>query len=109
MRLKIISSCVLPIGFIVLGDIQFTKLPSWGIGMSPGLAQAEGETMVGEAMQLYELGDRQVSEGKLHEALETFDRALRRAREEGDRVLEAVILNDIGVVYRNLGDYSQGL
>ena len=88
-----------------MGEIEFIKFSSFPVGGLPVLAQERGESPASEAIQLYYRGDEQVDRGELKEALATFDRALQMARVEGDRQLEAVILNDIGVVHRNLGNY----
>jgi len=88
-----------------MGEIEFIKFSSFPVGGLPVLAQERGESPASEAIQLYDRGYEQVDRGELKEALATFDRALQMARVEGDRHLEAVILNDIGVVHRNLGNY----
>ncbi|TVU55421.1 MAG: CHAT domain-containing protein [Arthrospira sp. PLM2.Bin9] len=107
MPLKNISSCLFLIAFMTLGKIEFIKFLWFPVTGLPVLAQERGEDLVIEAIQLHEIGDKQVAGGELKEALITFDRALHKVRVEGDRQLEALILNDIGVVYRNLGNYPQ--
>jgi CHAT domain-containing protein/Tfp pilus assembly protein PilF len=109
MRLKNISSCFVLVGLILLGEIQFIKFLSPQVGGLPVLAQTGGESLAEEALQLYELGYEQTDRGQFQEALATFERALALARQSGDRHLEGVILNDIAVVYRILGDYPQAL
>lgn len=109
MRLQKFSSNLFLLAFIVLGQIQFIKFLSPQLGLSPVLAETGGETPASEAIRLYELGYEQTDRGEFQAALATFDRALIMAREVADRHLEAVILNDIAVVYRILGDYPQAL
>lgn len=107
MPLKKNWSCVFLIGFLTLGKIEFIKFLSFPVIGLPVLAQERGEGGVSEAIELYEHGYKQVDRGELKEALITFDRALQKVRFEGDRQLEAVILNEIGIVYRHLGNYPQ--
>ncbi|WP_254567802.1 CHAT domain-containing protein [Oscillatoria sp. HE19RPO] len=109
MRLKNISSCFFLVWFIVLGEIQFIKFLSPQLGLLPVLAQTGEESLAEEAWRLYELGYEQTDRGQFQEALATFERALAMAREVADRHLEGVILNDIAVIYRILGDYPQAL
>ncbi|MGL5194979.1 MAG: tetratricopeptide repeat protein, partial [Chroococcales cyanobacterium] len=109
MRLKNISSCFVLVGLILLGGIQFIKFLSPQVGGLPVWAQTGGESLAEEARRLYELGFEQTDRGQFQEALATFERALAMAVQVGDRHLEGVILNDIAVVYRILGDYPQAL
>lgn len=109
MLLQKFSSSLVLVGFILFGEIQFIKFRSPQVGLSQVLGQTEGETLAQEALRLYELGYEQTDRGNFQEALATFERALAMAREIGDRQLEAVILNDIGIVHRLLADYPQAL
>ncbi|GAB4286502.1 MAG: hypothetical protein Fur0025_19050 [Oscillatoriaceae cyanobacterium] len=109
MGVKKISSCFFLAGFLILGDIHCIRFAAPLIGLSPVSAQTGGESPASPALQLYQLGYEQFDKGQIREAMATFDRALVMARQEGDRSLEAVILNDIGVAHRNLGNYPEAL
>ncbi|HIK10124.1 MAG TPA: CHAT domain-containing protein [Oscillatoriaceae cyanobacterium M33_DOE_052] len=109
MGVKKISSCFFLAGFLILGDIHCIRFAAPLIGLLPVSAQTGGESPASPAMQLYQLGYEQFDKSQITEALATFDRALVMARQEGDRSLEAGILNDIGVAHRNLANYPQAL
>jgi tetratricopeptide (TPR) repeat protein/CHAT domain-containing protein len=52
---------------------------------------------------------REYRESRYREALATFERALTLVTASGDRVSQGLILNTIGGIYRNLGEYDKAV
>jgi tetratricopeptide (TPR) repeat protein len=52
---------------------------------------------------------QQFSQGQFREALETFQSVLVIVREIGERQVEGWTLNNLGSVYRRLGQYPKAL
>lgn len=83
------------------------------IGFRPlGISVARGQTSEqrrNEAARLNQLGLQQLNKGELQEALKAFEQALAMTKQIGDKDAERVILNNIGEVYRSLGQYPEAL
>jgi CHAT domain-containing protein/uncharacterized protein HemY len=62
-----------------------------------------------EANQLLQQGIQQYRVSQFREALQSWEQALDIYREIGDRAGEGRALNNLGEVYRNLGDYQQAI
>ena len=74
------------------------------------IAQVEGKKQRrDEALRLYKLGSQQFRRGEYREALNNFEKALVIAREIRELKGEGAILNNIGLVYNNLGEYDKAL
>jgi len=74
--------------------------------------QASGEQKRAAARQVAKEGStlqKQRTAESLRKAIEKYQEALRLWREVGDRKQVAVTLNDIGVVYYDLGEYQQAI
>ncbi|MCX9078623.1 MAG: tetratricopeptide repeat protein, partial [Candidatus Methanoperedens sp.] len=69
---------------------------------TPGLAAVDAQALAQEGADLF-------NAGRYAEALEKFEEALTIFREAGNRVGEAIVLNNIGRVYFAQGQYSQAL
>ncbi|MFD1081807.1 tetratricopeptide repeat protein [Micromonospora andamanensis] len=66
-------------------------------------------TLGPDAGAFYHLGWAQSATGRLRQALDSYERALRLYREADDRAGEAVTLTNIGRVYDGLGDRQRAL
>ncbi|NJR57728.1 MAG: tetratricopeptide repeat protein [Cyanobacteria bacterium CRU_2_1] len=62
-----------------------------------------------DANRLLRQGYQQYSASQFQETLQSFQQALAIYREIGVRFNEVALLNDIGAVYHDLGDYPQAL
>ena len=62
-----------------------------------------------EADRLFEAGRRQYRQGRVQEALETFQQVLAIRQGMGDRNGVGETLNEIGLVYENLSQYPKAL
>ena len=62
-----------------------------------------------EADRLLNQGNQQFAHSQFQEALASFQQVLSIYREIGDRFKEGATLNNIGEVFRNLGQYDQAL
>ncbi|MCL1471124.1 CHAT domain-containing protein [Argonema antarcticum] len=73
-------------------------------------AQAQtSQSRRNQALQLYQKAGQLYEEGQYREALQILQQALVFFREVGSRTEVGAILNNIGLVYRNLGEYPQAL
>ena len=74
------------------------------------IAQGEGrEQRRYEALWLNQLALQQLDQGYWKEALKNFEQALVITKEIGERKGEGAILNNIGLIYKNLGEYTKAL
>lgn len=64
---------------------------------------------IAEAAKLYNIASGQIDRGEFRAALATLERALKIVRSRGNRGFEGDMINDIGIIYRNLGEYDRAL
>lgn len=64
---------------------------------------------IAEAAKLYGRASEQIDRGEFRPALATLERALKIVRSRGNRGFEGDIINDIGIIYRNLGESDRAL
>jgi CHAT domain-containing protein/Flp pilus assembly protein TadD len=62
-----------------------------------------------EALQLLEVGVKQLEDGYYQQALTTFEQALVITKAIDDKILQGRTLNNIGYAYEGLGQYSKAL
>ncbi|HEY9652944.1 MAG TPA: tetratricopeptide repeat protein [Coleofasciculaceae cyanobacterium] len=75
----------------------------------PNLLTQASETPNSEAGKLLAQGIEQLDNNKLNAALESFQQALTLQRQMGNRLGEAVILNNLGVTYYYQGQYEKAI
>jgi tetratricopeptide (TPR) repeat protein len=75
---------------------------SWGDASPVDVQKVEAEGLLQNGVQ-------QLNQGQFPEALATFQQALTRFREIGDRSGEGKTLNNLGSVYDNLGQYPKAI
>jgi CHAT domain-containing protein/Tfp pilus assembly protein PilF len=83
--------------------MQISQGVSQQLGGNPAAAAAE--KVLKEGVELYQQGTAE----SLRKAIAKFEEALKLYREAGDRTQEAVTLNNIGLVYSNLGEKQKAL
>ena len=87
--------------------------PSSLLFFSPQISLAQTptvrETHKSKAEKLYKAATEQLKKGEFREALKTFEEVLATLRQISDPHGEAATLNQIGLVYNNLGDSQKAL
>ena len=94
---------------VLLSLTSTIKLPgtpgNWAVSAQAQTTQEQ----TNEALRLNKVGLWQFTTGQFREALQTFEQVLGIVKAIGDRKSEGSVLNNIGEVYRNLGQYPQAL
>ncbi|MBG1271363.1 tetratricopeptide repeat protein [Nostoc sp. WHI] len=72
-------------------------------------AQTTQKQIAEQALQLYQKATEQFKQGQFQEALKTLKQVLAIMKELGLQKAQGTILNNIGLVYSNLGQYPQAL
>ncbi|QSJ15746.1 CHAT domain-containing protein [Nostoc sp. UHCC 0702] len=101
-----------PLSLIAASLLLFLSHPLQVAGITPVIAQVQtpnNQNRKAEAYRLYQLGTQQYTQGKLREALETFEKVLLICREIGDKVGEGTTLNNVGLIHHKLGEYTKAL
>ncbi|MBH8566197.1 tetratricopeptide repeat protein [Nostoc sp. CENA67] len=101
-----------PLSLIAASLLLYLSHPLQLAAITPTIAQAQtpsNQNRKAQADRLNQLGIQQYRQGKLREALETFEKVLLIRREIGDKAGEGTTLNNLGVVYRSLGQYAKAI
>src|SRR5689334_14697283 len=88
-----------------IGDVWLARSRFADAARLAGLTLTLGE----DASAFYQLGWARNATGDQTAALAAYDQALRLYRAAGDRGNQAVTLNNIGAVYRGLGEPQRAL
>lgn len=75
----------------------------------PNLLTQASETQNIQANKLVEQGVKELDSNQLDAALESFQQALTLQRQMGNRLGEAVVLNNLGVTYHYQGQYEKAI
>ena len=98
------SLASLTLNALLLGGIP--ALPLAERLIPAAVAQSD---LKGEADRLLQQGIEQYQRSQFREALQSWQQALQRYRQLGDRLGEAQSLGNLGVAYRNLGDFRNAI
>jgi len=98
-------------GMLIALSIQLSQPVAAGVPVGKTVQTAQtnssdaAETVLKEGVQLYQQGTAEAKRG----VIAKFEQALKLYREAGDRLGEARTLNNIGLIYSELGEKQKAL
>ncbi|MGE5658133.1 MAG: CHAT domain-containing tetratricopeptide repeat protein, partial [Actinomycetota bacterium] len=93
---------------LAVGDVPVFRKSQWHFSTSQALAQNPTERKA-QADRLFQQGREQYQVSQFQAALQSWRQALSLYREIHDRNSEGQALGNLGVAYRNLGDYGKAI
>lgn len=93
--------------FIILATVSLMASPAWSSPITPVPNTPPSPSTPRNPEKLYQLGHSEFAQGRFAEAITHWQQAATLYRQQGDRLQEAILLANLAMAYRELGQWQE--